>query len=46
LKKSEKEVKKLTPWNIRDIIACEINETDKPAMKIINEVMAKRLINL
>lgn len=32
------------PWNIRDIIACEVLKPDKPRMKIIGEAMAEMLI--
>lgn len=33
------------PWHIRDIISYEINNYDKPAIKIISKYMAKKLFN-
>lgn len=34
------------PWSIRDIMACEINNKEKNAMRIISEHMAEKLINM
>jgi hypothetical protein len=46
MKQNLREIGFHPPWNIRDIIVLEINEPVKPAMKIISEAMAKKLINL
>lgn len=34
------------PWNIRDIMALEINSNEKAAMKIISEHMTKKLLEM
>lgn len=32
------------PWCIRDIVACEINKSEKDAMKIISSTLANKLL--
>ena len=33
------------PWDVREIIASEINKSEKPAMKLITKYMAKKLLH-